>query len=645
MKVNAGQASSTLIPEYIGSDFDKVTLVSENIEYIKNVAEGIAGIPVKSYIGEFPPKRPVNGAEWYCTKDGRTYVWYEDGDSSQWVESSPQSNVADLSTEDKLSIDSFRGVKQAALKVAGIADNGRPDTVQNSQTLLAINIATNNCINVKTHCNAVGDGIADDTVAFKKAFEFAAASGKPIYIPSGKYLISESLAVFTGLVVIGDGDSSVIECKTDIPVFSFVPSDKTTVLFNVELRKLHIHNSLTTIRTTHDVDFENPNFCKLEAVHISNSRDDTQYSDQHKGGIKFHKHASAQSAYCNALNDCWLQNCQAWFDSVTDSDIHKGYYWGHVCDSAIKITGSSGNIEVANVQGIITSQYKGGIYLNGNSMNQIRVASNEFDGNPLIVRGHGINAESSIIAATIANNMIWGCGKSGLIANDPVGWSVTGNVFWKNNASDAGHSDIQFNGVTIQPSENSVTGNTFVIDDARTNKGYAIKENNAGQNCVNNAYSGNSIRGSYNRPGIKLTEIEGKKSTCFGNVGVGAESFARGKLYSVSESSRIKGDQQDLSPGEHLDLPISPDGTEGFAGFLTIAAVRFNYNAASTKKVYSAFGSGTSITLTEIGSSNGTGGAMAFTAVGYGNGTIRVTNTSTEIQRVQIQFLGMNTLG
>ena len=91
MKVNAGQASSTLIPEYIGSDFDKVALVSENLEYIKNVAEGIAGIPVKSYIGDTPPQRPVNGSEWYCTTDGRTYVWYEDGNSSQWVESSPQS--------------------------------------------------------------------------------------------------------------------------------------------------------------------------------------------------------------------------------------------------------------------------------------------------------------------------------------------------------------------------------------------------------------------------------------------------------------------------------------------------------------------------------------------------------------------------
>ena len=91
MKVNSGQAPSTLIPEYLGSDFDKVAFVAENLEYVKQVAEGIAGMSVKSYAGPTPPKLPVMGSEWYCTTDGRTYIWYEDEDSSPWVESSPQS--------------------------------------------------------------------------------------------------------------------------------------------------------------------------------------------------------------------------------------------------------------------------------------------------------------------------------------------------------------------------------------------------------------------------------------------------------------------------------------------------------------------------------------------------------------------------
>ena len=133
MKVNSGQASSTLIPEYIGSDFDKVitvadnlndvktvsanindvvavgnnildvntvaadvedvTLVADNIDYVKNVAEGIEGLPVSGYIGDTPPTQPKVGATWYCSLDGRNYIWYEDNDSGQWVESSPQSDL------------------------------------------------------------------------------------------------------------------------------------------------------------------------------------------------------------------------------------------------------------------------------------------------------------------------------------------------------------------------------------------------------------------------------------------------------------------------------------------------------------------------------------------------------------------------
>lgn len=93
MKVNSGQAPSTLIPEYIGSAFDAVFTCADNIEYVKNVAAGIEGLPVNGYIGDTPPTQPKAGAEWYCTLEGRTYVWYVDDDSGQWVESSPQSTI------------------------------------------------------------------------------------------------------------------------------------------------------------------------------------------------------------------------------------------------------------------------------------------------------------------------------------------------------------------------------------------------------------------------------------------------------------------------------------------------------------------------------------------------------------------------
>ena len=90
MKINSGQAPSTLIPEYIGSAFDKIITVANNIEHIAEIADSISGSGANGYIGDTPPIFPLAGATWYCTSDGRTYVWYVDADSGQWVDSSPQ---------------------------------------------------------------------------------------------------------------------------------------------------------------------------------------------------------------------------------------------------------------------------------------------------------------------------------------------------------------------------------------------------------------------------------------------------------------------------------------------------------------------------------------------------------------------------
>ena len=102
MKVNSGQAASTLIPEYIGSAFDKIVTVADNIKQIKDIAASIEGLAGSGYIGDTPPTEPSAGTTWYCTSDGRSYIWYEDTDSGQWVESSPQGGDAVLT--DKMTL-------------------------------------------------------------------------------------------------------------------------------------------------------------------------------------------------------------------------------------------------------------------------------------------------------------------------------------------------------------------------------------------------------------------------------------------------------------------------------------------------------------------------------------------------------------
>ena len=77
----------------VANNIGDMGAVATNIEYVKDVADGIAGLPHVSHIGTTPPPHAVVGTEWYCTTDGRTYVYYVDADSAQWIESSPQSTI------------------------------------------------------------------------------------------------------------------------------------------------------------------------------------------------------------------------------------------------------------------------------------------------------------------------------------------------------------------------------------------------------------------------------------------------------------------------------------------------------------------------------------------------------------------------
>jgi hypothetical protein len=58
--------------------------------------------------------------------------------------------------------------------------------------------------NAKGH-GALGDGIADDTVALQAAIDAATAAGREVYIPAGTYLISATLYVPQSAKIRGDG--------------------------------------------------------------------------------------------------------------------------------------------------------------------------------------------------------------------------------------------------------------------------------------------------------------------------------------------------------------------------------------------------------------------------------------------------------
>jgi len=55
---------------------------------IVEIGSGGSGTPVTT--SDTAPGSPVDGDLWYDSIGGRTYVYYDDGSSSQWVDASPQ---------------------------------------------------------------------------------------------------------------------------------------------------------------------------------------------------------------------------------------------------------------------------------------------------------------------------------------------------------------------------------------------------------------------------------------------------------------------------------------------------------------------------------------------------------------------------
>jgi hypothetical protein len=65
---------------------------ADSSQWVIAVPQTEADIPPGTSVGETPPSDPEEGQLWWNSSDdsGRLYVYYDDGDSQQWVEASPQ---------------------------------------------------------------------------------------------------------------------------------------------------------------------------------------------------------------------------------------------------------------------------------------------------------------------------------------------------------------------------------------------------------------------------------------------------------------------------------------------------------------------------------------------------------------------------
>jgi hypothetical protein len=532
--------------------------------------------------------------------------------------------------------------------------------------------------------NVLDYGDTNTDTEIRAAVEAANTAGRgTVYIPEGEYTISNPIKLYNNIKIKGDGKfQTILNVASDIEVFNSDTATVSTALNSVEIKDLFINKTATGATTKYDIHLQNPNNCYIKNIRVKSGHNDSDYSETNVGGIWLDRPpGSTTSAFMNVIEDCWVQNNSIYLRDITDSIIREGFVWGHTREFAIRIEGGGAN-SVENMQGIITSKFKGGIWLDGTSTNQIRIMGNEWDGNPLLDTGIGIYAPQQTLSVVVANNTFWGCDKHGIHCIDPAGWSITGNQFWKNNAGDDSYDDIRIEGNAFQPNGNTVSGNSFLMDVARTNKGYAIREVNGGNNPVVNTYVGNSISGStgYQNPPILVLQ----QATVLGNVGVGGENRVEsnnqfngstdlgndilddtaiagdltvglntavpaqtggGQINFGSSSCLQKSVQIAGGSSNTVDLDLNTSGSDnGFAGLLIVEAVRVDYTVEQTKTVYAVTCRGTTPVFTSLATQDGSVSGLTFSLTVPSLGKIRFTDTSstpsTSNVSVNLTFFG-----
>ena len=144
-------------------------------------------------ISDAAPSGASAGDLWWESDKGRLKIYYQDVDSTQWVDASPPRSVSQVNSD----WNATSGVEQILNKPTLFS--GSYNDLSNKPTIPDTGI-----ISVKdAPYNATGDGSTDDTSAIQSALN---SNHKAIYFPTGNYVISSALtSSLNGRKIYGEG--------------------------------------------------------------------------------------------------------------------------------------------------------------------------------------------------------------------------------------------------------------------------------------------------------------------------------------------------------------------------------------------------------------------------------------------------------
>lgn len=489
-----------------------------------------------------------------------------------------------------------------------------------------------------------------------------AAGGGSVLMPGGSYTIRTPIVLRSFVQLRGNGEGTRLVIETDISAIISEMTTASTMIYGAELADFYIYNTVAGARAKYDIHLLNPQVCKIQRIHIQSAHPDTYYSSSNVAGIWLDRpDESTVSCYVNRIDDCTIAGGSIYLRNVTDTVVDGGYIWAAQREFAVRVQataiGKAGAIGIQNVVGIVPSKFKGGIWLDGPGINQIRVANVEFDGNPALDTGCGIYAPQEALAVAVTGCTFWGCDYQGIMAVDASSWSITGNNFYKCGArDDAAYDDIRLVSQAIPVNGCTVTGNTHLVDEARANPGNAVAFVSAGGGFPRgNVVAGNSAQGSYVAPPFLVP----------GNDTVAGNMASTGALVEKSPSAaKLAGYLQlgydnfaaidvwkndIIAAGATLDLIIndtsSPGGNPGgAAGHLYVTSTRYDYDLQSRREIFTVLIRGTTAVITSLAAQNGAAGGSSYTVTVPANGVLRLTDTSGQQVAASMRFVGTRSL-
>ena len=165
-------------------------------------------------VGSTPPLNPSEGDTWWDSVSGKTYVYYNDGDSSQWVDAYPEGvSIGDSNYTYPTGI--TRTISDRLQDTVSVKDFG-----------------------------AVGDGVTDDTAAIQAAVDNVTETH--IYFPKGTYKITAPINLKSNITIEGGGrEHTLIQASGNFPILQHVGGPTNTV-GDVTIRSVQIRGQANT---------------------------------------------------------------------------------------------------------------------------------------------------------------------------------------------------------------------------------------------------------------------------------------------------------------------------------------------------------------------------------------------------------------